>query len=72
MINFDLDRAAMREQTHGLLTAVLMYRLGINEITIDADDIQAAMHTFGAKTLDLLVSPDFSEKTVSFKLVPQK
>lgn len=60
---------AMKEQIQGILSAVLMYRLGVNEVTITMDDVAAVMHTFNATALDLMVKPDHENQTVSFKIV---
>ncbi len=66
------DTEEMHKNVIGIITAVLMYRLGVNEITIDMDDVKAVEHTFGGVVMDLLVKPDPYKKTVSFKIVAAK
>jgi hypothetical protein len=62
------DSLLVRQQMQGILVATLMYRLGINEITIGADDVDAVAHTFGGPIMDLMVKVDPLKKEVSFKI----
>lgn len=60
-----LDRDA---DLRGLLISYLMYRLGVSEISIDADDIKAINHTYGGPNVTLMARADSDNNRILFKI----